>query len=102
MDELQKVVHTMQFGTGQRDRVFNALALCAESGELANVIKKMVYYQSCTFTHVDVAQELADVLFHVIGVANDFGYSIEEIEKIAVEKHQAVLNSMLHKKETSK
>jgi NTP pyrophosphatase (non-canonical NTP hydrolase) len=70
---------------GIQDLTYTILALCGESGELANKLKKSL--RSQTLPNVDVlADELGDVLWYVAAVAEELGYSLENIALMNLDK----------------
>lgn len=80
----------------QHDRVpaqtltFNALALCAEAGELANVVKKLKWYSLQTEGNEElrIIDEMCDVLFHLYALCKDMDMTIEELTAIAEAKYE--------------
>lgn len=58
----------------------STLGLCGEAGELAEVVKKGVFYP--TNPDIDTAQclkELGDVLFYVVATANELGFDLNYV-----------------------
>ncbi|PGM38511.1 hypothetical protein CN945_01205 [Bacillus thuringiensis] len=78
-----------------KDAVSNAaLGLTGESGEVADLIKKGIYHgrgfdnfgDEKTIRSVDVKDELSDILFYVSAMAQEFGFTLEDIAKHNREK----------------
>ncbi|HDX9704361.1 TPA: nucleoside triphosphate pyrophosphohydrolase family protein [Bacillus thuringiensis] len=82
-----------------KDAVSNAaLGLTGEAGEVADLIKKAVYHgrgfqpSGCDLPDngevdpEDVKDELSDVLFYVSAMAQEFGFTLEEVAKHNREK----------------
>ena len=72
--------------TEGKDRlVENTLGLVGEAGEVAEKIKKLIR-DSSRFTEEDIAKELGDVVFYVTALGNLYGYSLEAIIELNMEK----------------
>lgn len=67
--------------------VFDALALCAESGELANHVKKQEFYDANINKREDIQDEMCDVLFHLVSLCILQGITLEELEYQSMIKH---------------
>lgn len=68
--------------------VYSVLALCGETGELANKLKK--HLQKGTEPDREVlADELGDCLWYVAAVAKELGYGLESIAQMNLEKLKA-------------
>jgi|SRR6266403_1201943 len=64
---------------------YAVLALCGESGELANKLKK--HLRAGTAVDVEVlADELGDVLWYVSAVAKELGYTLELVANENLQK----------------
>ena len=60
--------------------IYSVLGLSGEAGELANKLKKTIRDGSeGRPTQSDIAAELGDVLWYVSAVADNLGFSLEEI-----------------------
>ena len=64
--------------------LYPALGLCGEAVEVAEKVKKHV--RDGVFNHYEVAKELGDVLWYAANLANDIGYSLQEVASINVDK----------------
>ncbi|MEC3022022.1 nucleoside triphosphate pyrophosphohydrolase family protein [Bacillus cereus] len=79
-----------------KDAVSNAaLGLTGEAGEVADLIKKAIYHgrgwKNCgggerSISEEDVKDELSDVLFYVSAMAQEFGFTLEDVAKHNREK----------------
>ncbi|WDS60531.1 hypothetical protein BC6_00016 [Bacillus phage BC-6] len=78
-----------------KDAVSNAsLGLTGEAGEVADLIKKAIYHgrgfseipNSGGIQKKDVKDELSDVLFYVSAMAQEFGFTLEEVARHNKEK----------------
>lgn len=66
-----------------------ALGLTGEAGEVADLIKKAIYHgrgfdnfrDDKTISSVSVKDELSDVLFYVSAMAQEFGFTLEDVAK---------------------
>lgn len=70
---------------GQTRLFENTLGLLGEAGEVAEKIKKKFRDNNRIEPH-EIVKELGDVLFYTVALANFYGYSLEEIIEINVDK----------------
>lgn len=68
--------------------IYSVLALCGESGELANKLKKHLRAET-TPNAIVLADELGDVLWYVAAVAEELGINLETVAKMNLEKLKA-------------
>lgn len=69
------------------DVLHHGLSLCAESGEIASKISKLVYrYSINDYTNTNLFSELGDVLYHLVALINHEGMKLEEIMEANVIK----------------
>lgn len=69
--------------------IYPALGLTGEAGECSDKVKKVIRDNNGEFTDEkkqEIAKEIGDVLWYCAALANDIGYSLEEIGKLNVEK----------------
>jgi len=62
--------------------VYPAFGLCSEAGEVAGKVKKVLRDNDGYFTREkrnEIMKELGDVLWYVSVLANDLGFSLEEV-----------------------
>lgn len=75
---------------GYGDKItYPALGLANETGEVLGKIKKILRDNDGIFTDknlYEVAKELGDVLWYVAALADDIGYSLEDIAKLNITK----------------
>jgi len=64
--------------------LYPTLGLCGEAGEVAEKVKKQV--RDGVFSRHETAKELGDVLWYLTNLANDLGYSLNEIASNNIEK----------------
>jgi NTP pyrophosphatase (non-canonical NTP hydrolase) len=73
---------------GQSQIVNYALGLAGETGETVDFIKKWMFHGHY-LDHAKLESELGDVLWYVSALATSFGYSLEEIAEMNIEKLKA-------------
>ena len=66
---------------------WNALGIAGESGEVADLVKKVIGHKHPLDRH-KLAMELGDVLWYVAALANDIGYDLSQIAEMNVGKLQ--------------
>ncbi len=75
-------------GSDESRQVYGALGVAGEAGEVADLIKKQ-HFHGHDADRGAVARELGDVLWYVSLLAGAYGYTLEEIAQINIEKlHQ--------------
>ena len=70
-------------------KIYCALKLNGEAGEVAEKIGKVVRDDSSIFTTektLEIAKELGDVLWYVAVLSNEFGFTLEQIADINIDK----------------
>jgi len=91
LDEYQeKAMSTLYyFGSKERQLEYAVLALCGETGELANKLKKMIFYKNVSVTkHTKTAliDELSDVLWYVACVADSLNIKLSDVATFNINK----------------
>jgi NTP pyrophosphatase (non-canonical NTP hydrolase) len=75
----------------------NVLAICAESGEVAHILKKKQFAKDMGIEpeegRDELIEELSDVLFHVAQAAKNLGSSLNELMETGVAKTEKRNNS---------
>lgn len=68
--------------------IYPALGLAGEAGEVADKVKKIMRGDSelDSGRRKDIAMEIGDVLWYCATLANDLGFSLEEVAKMNYEK----------------
>jgi NTP pyrophosphatase (non-canonical NTP hydrolase) len=64
--------------------MYCALGLAGEAGEAVDKIKK--WHRDGTINREAVALELGDTLYYLTRLANELGYSLEEVQQMNIEK----------------
>ena len=93
--ELLRVVLDVRNQLPVQDRLlFDALALSGKSGELANIVKRALFYpgESIHEHHQELIDTLSDVLFHVQSLAYELDITLEELTTYCIEKQQRRLS----------
>lgn len=62
-----------------------AIGIATESGELLDAVKKSVFYGK-PLDAVNVKEELGDLMWYVAIICDQFGFSLEEIKQINIDK----------------
>jgi len=95
LDEYQKAAMSTiyPFKDKGRQLEYAVLALCGESGELANVVKKIVHYKDPLVDGKDVLNELSDVLWYVACVADALNLKLSEVATFNIRKVFAKLGT---------
>lgn len=72
--------------------IYPALGITGEAGECSDKIKKVIRDNNGEFTEEkkqEIAKEIGDVLWYCATLANDIGYSLDEIANLNIEKLQS-------------
>jgi NTP pyrophosphatase (non-canonical NTP hydrolase) len=92
MTNLELIVRRVKDANPLTDTIiFDMLALSGEVGELANKLKKQMFYPNYPKDKLVSIDELSDVLFHVQCMCGHLGISLEELSCICVEKQESRL-----------
>lgn len=95
-DEYQKIAMSTLYSPFKdkgKQLEYGILALCGEAGELANVVKHVVYYKDTSYTAANIVDELSDVLWYVACIADSLNIKLSEIATFNVDKVLAKKNS---------
>lgn len=81
LDEYQKIAMSTlyPFKDKARQLEYAVLALCGETGELANTLKKIMYYKDTSLTGANIIDELSDVLWYIACVADALNIKLSEV-----------------------
>lgn len=79
--------------------IYPALGLNGEAGEVADKVKKVIRDNGQNFTDdkkLEIAKEIGDVMWYCATLANDLGYTLEQIgemnkQKLASRKERGML-----------
>lgn len=77
---LETAIYSKEFAI-----IYPALGMCGESGEVADKIKKVIRDNKDEFTSekkAEIAKEIGDVLWYCATLANDLGFSLDEIAEM--------------------
>lgn len=69
--------------------IYPALGMTGEAGEVADKVKKVIRDNDKEFTDNkkrEIAMEISDVMWYCATLANDLGYTLEEIGIMNIEK----------------
>ena len=89
-DEYQELAKATAIYPSRYAKVYPALGLCGEAGEVAEKIKKVIrdgvdYLHEEEFK-ADLTKELGDVLWYVAALANDLDISLNDVAEGNIEK----------------
>lgn len=89
LDEYQRVALSRlfhPFEDKKKQLEYGVLALCGESGELANKLKKRIYYGDSSVTRENIIDELSDVFWYVACVADALDVKLSELAAFNIKK----------------
>lgn len=69
--------------------IYPTLGLVGEAGEVAEKVKKVYRDNNSSFTtekKIEIVKEIGDVLWYCATLANDLGFSLEEVARMNYEK----------------
>lgn len=86
LNEYQLLALRTKPDLSRRDLMLNAaLGSTGEAGELSDAIKKHVYHNH-PLPFENVAKELGDMMWYISLMAEVFGYTLQEIAEMNIEK----------------
>ena len=83
-DDYQSSALTTAIYPAQAQIIYPAMGMCAEAGEVANKVKKII--RDGKMDREAIADELGDVLWYVAVLASDLGYSLSDIAEKNISK----------------
>lgn len=89
LNEYQEGARRTAIYPKERAIIYPTLGLTGEAGEVADKVKKVIRDNNDNFTDEkkhQIALELGDVLWYAASLANDLGYSLEEIAQMNLDK----------------
>ncbi len=88
LNEYQKSAIATAIYPAELKVIYPALGLAGEAGETADKVKKVVRDCNRDFSasRETIALEVGDVLWYCANIANDLGYSLEEIAQMNLSK----------------
>jgi NTP pyrophosphatase (non-canonical NTP hydrolase) len=76
----------------QYEIIYPSMGLVGEAGEVAEKIKKLLRRNTLipmgvdSYTRIEIAKELGDVLWYVACLADDLGFTLEEVAQMNIDK----------------
>lgn len=84
--ETERVLNSIKNNSSDIGGVLNGcLGLSGETGEFCDMVKKWVFHEK-DFDELHAKKELGDVLWYVAMICHSFGWNMEEIMKMNIEK----------------
>ena len=92
LKEYQKAALTTAVYPDNYKIIYPALGMNGEAGEVADKVKKVIRDNNAAFSDEkkrEIAKEIGDVMWYCATLANDLGYSLEEIGLMNIDKLQS-------------
>ena len=89
LNEYQEAALRTAIYPRERAIVYPTLGLTGEAGEVADKVKKTIRDNAANFSserREDIAKELGDVLWYAAALAQDLGYTLEDVARMNIEK----------------
>lgn len=84
-NEYQKFVKTMKVYPEKRAIIYPVLGLAGESGEIAEKVKKWLRGDRL-LQKEELVKEIGDVLWYCAALADDLGFTFEDVVQANIEK----------------
>lgn len=84
-NDYQEFVKTMKVYPSEYKMIYPTLGLVGEAGEVAEKVKKVLRGDR-VIPREEIAKEVGDVLWYAAALAEDLGYTLEEIVMMNVAK----------------
>jgi len=103
LDEYQEIAMgtLYQFRSKEKQLEYAVIGLCGEAGELANILKKMIFYREIPTSKANIINELSDVLWYIACVADSLNMKLSDVatfsKKKIIAKRLANKNGDLYK-----
>lgn len=81
---LQTAIYPQELRT-----IYPLIGITGETGEVAEKVKKVIRDRNGIFSksnRLEIAKELGDALWYLSVLANDLGYSLDEVAALNIEK----------------
>ena len=90
MDEYQKTASETAIYSGKHAVIYPALGLAAESGEVANKVKKIL--RDGDFDRKAIADEIGDCLWYIAALCRDLNINMNDVARANLSKLQTERN----------
>ena len=88
-NEYQKAALSTAIYPQEKKIIYPLIGLAGETGEVGDKIKKEIRDRNSEFgteSRFEIAKEIGDVMWYLALLANDLGYSLDEIAHMNIEK----------------
>jgi NTP pyrophosphatase (non-canonical NTP hydrolase) len=92
LNDYQKAALATAIYPQEKKIIYPLIGLAGETGEVADKIKKEIRDRDSEFgtdSRREIAKEIGDVMWYLASLANDLGYTLDEIAKMNIEKIQS-------------
>ena len=88
LDEYQEIAMgtLYQFRSKEKQLEYAVIGLCGETGELANILKKMIFYREVPISKANMIDELSDVLWYSACVADSLNVKLSDVATFSKKK----------------
>ena len=92
LNDYQKAALATAIYPQEKKIIYPLIGLAGETGEVADKIKKEIRDRDSEFgtdSRREIAKEIGDVMWYLASLANDLGYTLDDIARMNIEKIQS-------------